>query len=176
MTREFYNENVRPLVKNGDIMLFRGKRLLAKTIQYFDSAKFNHVGVVFESAKRFFIIDSNARGVRPDFLSDRCIGYEEVSILRPHKHSSEEINLAIESIMGLADEKIRYDFLLLPRIAISRKLKIDLQRLGTDKRDICSEWTRRYAQALGVKCFDNGTWITPQDFLRLPCDELIKVL
>lgn len=176
MTREFYNNNVRPFVQSGDIILFRGKRLLAKTIQFFDKARYNHIGVVYESMGRFFIIDSNANGVHPDFLSQRCEEYVEVAILRPCEKFASKINSAIESIMGLADEKIKYDFLLLPRIAIARKLGIDFKRLGDDKRDICSEWARRYARALGATCFDNGTWITPEDFLRLCGDNFKRVL
>jgi len=176
MTREFYNENVRPHVRSGDIMLFRGKHLLARTIQFFDNARYNHIGVVYESLGRFFVIDSNENGVRPDFLSERCMKYEEVAVLRPCQKYSGNINQAIESIMSLADEKINYDFWLLPRIALSRKFGIDFLRLGSDNRDICSEWTRRYARALGATCYDNGTWITPQDFIRLAQDNFIRVI
>lgn len=176
MTREFYNQAIRPHVKSGDIILFRGRRLLARTIQFFDNARYNHIGVVYESLGRFFIIDSNANGVRPDFLSERCLDYVEVAILRPNEKYTSKIHGAIESILALADEKIKYDFLLLPRIAIARKLGIDLLKLGNERRDICSEWARRYASALGATCYDNGTWITPQDFIRLANGEFIRTL
>lgn len=176
MTRQFYNQNVRPFVQSGDIMLFRGKHLLARTIQFFDSARYNHIGVVYESYGRFFIIDSNASGVAPDFLSERCMEYVEVAILRPCEKYTSRINSAIESIIAMADEKIKYDFLLLPRIAIARKLGIDIKPLGDEKRDICSEWVRRYARALGATCYDNGNWITPQDFIRLSHDSFKRIL
>jgi len=176
MTRQFYNENVRPKIQSGDIMLFRGNHLLARAIQFFDSARYNHIGVVYESLGRFFIIDSNEKGVRPDFLSERCMKYEEVAILRPIGKYTANINSAIESIMALADEKIKYDFLLLPRIAIARKLGIDIKRLGEENRDICSEWTRRYVQALGITCYDNGSWITPQDFIRLGQEHFVRII
>lgn len=176
MKREHYEKHVRPFVKNGDIMLFRGRRLLARTIQFFDGAYYNHVGVVYESAGRFMIIDSNRRGVHPEFLSDRCMGYGDVGILRPAEKYTPGIPAAIETVMKIADDGVKYDFLLLPRIAIARKLGIDIKRLGADHRDICSEWTRRYAQALGATCYDNGTWITPQDFMRLRGTDFLPVL
>lgn len=176
MTREFYNENVRPNVRSGDIMLFRGKHLLARTIQFFDNARYNHIGVVYESLGRFFIIDSNENGVRPDFLSERCMKYDEVAVLRPNEKYKCNINSAIESIMALADQRIKYDFLLLPRIAIARKLGIDIKQLGEENRDICSEWARRYARALGVTCYDNNSWITPEDFIRLGQDHFTRII
>ena len=176
MTRQYYNELVRPNIQSGDIMLFRGKHLLARTIQFFDNATYNHVGIVYESLGRFFVIDSNENGVRPDFLSERCMKYEEVAVLRPCEKYRAKINSAIEAIIALADEKIKYDFMLLPRIAIARKLGIDFLQLGSEQRDLCSEWARRYARALGATCYDNGTWITPQDFIRLAKDDFIRVM
>jgi hypothetical protein len=167
MERVYYENEIRPLVKPGDILLFRGHHLLARTIQYFDSAYYNHVGVVFEAHGRLFIIDSNARGVHPELLSDRCLGYDDVGIIRPLAAASEK-RAALDKVMAAADDGIKYDFTLLPRIAIARTLRRDVAKgMGSERRDICSEFAARYAHELCGTCYNTGGWITPQDFVRL---------
>jgi len=168
MTREYYEKHVRPNVKTGDLMLFRGKSLLAKTIQYFDDAKWNHIGVVFRTAGRFFIVDSNRRGVHPEFLSERCMDNVEVAVIRPRTAFHQEKQKAMCKLMSEADAGIKYDFSLLARIAIARKTGVDLAALGNEKKDICSEFARRYALKVGMTHYDNRpNWITPQDFVRM---------
>lgn len=158
-------KQARPYIKNGDIVLFRGKRLLAKLIQYFDSAYYNHVGVVFEDEGHFFIIDSNRKGVAPDFLSKRIEGYTDFCILSPKK-DKEEIRKALYEAFGRGDTGTRYDFLMLPRIAIQKKFRWDIKKWGSQDRDICSEFARYYTNCLNMECYRNIPLITPQDFIR----------
>ena len=158
-------QQARPYIKNGDIVLMRGSHLLAQTIQYFDSAYYNHIGVIFQSEEHFFIMDSTRKGVAPDFLSERIKGYADFCILSP-KRTPEEINAALKQVFERGDIGTKYDFLLLPRIAIYKKLGLDIKKWGSDKRDICSEFTRYYTNDLNINCYKDIQFITPQDFLR----------
>lgn len=153
------------ILQPGDILLFRGKSLLSKTIQYFDDAYYNHIGIVDKYRNDWIIIDSNARGVKLDWLSDRIEDYPKICVLRPVRPQHEML-WALEGVTYKASKGIKYDFTLLLRIAISRKFNIEIAKLGKEDRDICSEFVRRYTSVLGIKSYDNGTWITPQDFLR----------
>ena len=172
--KEKYNQ-ARPYISNGDVVLFRGKHLLAKLIQYFDSAYYNHVGVIFKVGERLMIIDSNRKGVKPDFLSDRINGYVDFCMLSPKKNEA-EINTAIDKALERGDNGTKYDFFLLPRIAIIKKLKIDFSGLGSEKRDICSEFTRFYTNALNLNCYKDIPFITPQDFIRHRDKEEVSLL
>lgn len=162
--KEKYNR-VRPYINNGDIVLFRGRHLLAKLIQYFDVAYYNHIGIVFEDDGHFFIMDSTSKGVAPDFLSKRINGYQDFCILSP-KRNQEEINKALETAFNRGDIGTKYDFLMLPRIAIQKKLGWDIKKLGNQDRDICSEFTRFYTNCLNINCYKAISLITPQDFIR----------
>jgi len=170
-----YNAN-RHLIKNGDLILFRGNHIMAKAIQYFDSAYYNHIGIVMECNGRLFIIDSNADGVEPEFLSTRMKKYVDFSILEINKPQN-EIDLALYKILAKAEYHIKYDFMLALRIVISRKFGYDLKFLGDSDRVICSDWARRLTNAVGLKCYNFNHWITPQDFKRFQDPlEIITIL
>lgn len=167
--------NARPHIKNGSIILFRGDKLIAKLIQYFDGAYYNHIGIVFESEGHLMIIDSNREGVKPDFLSERIRKYSDFCLLPPQR-SDEEINKAMDKAFDRGDEGTKYDFFLLPRIAIIKKLKIDITGLGSEKRDICSEFVRYYTDSLNINCYKNISLITPQDFIRYRDNQEVSLL
>jgi hypothetical protein len=166
---EKYNLN-RDQIRNGDLILFRGDHMLGKLIQKFDEAYYNHIGMVFKSNDRLFILDSNANGVNPDFLSDRIKKYTDFCILRPTIWSQEQITIAVQNVMDRAEDKIKYDFDLLLQIAIYRKTGLNLP-LNTKNKDICSEFARRYLRFLdpAPSCFEKPPlptkFITPWDFV-----------
>lgn len=162
--KEKYKQ-ARPFIKNGDIVLFRGKHLLARLIQYFDSAYYNHAGVVVKFNDRFLILDSVRKGVKPDFLSERMNEYQDFCVLSPIRTDT-EINKALDMAFDRGDSKTRYDFLLLPRIAILKKLKIDFTGWGSDGRDTCSEFAKYYTDCLNIRCYEDIHLISPEDFIR----------
>src|ERR1051326_7184060 len=116
MTIQEKYEMARPTLKNGDIVLFRGKYLLAKLIQFFDSAYYNHAGIVLKVEERFLILDSCRTGVKPDFLSERMNQYADFCILSPVRTDA-EINFALDKALERGDGRIKYDFIMLFRIA-----------------------------------------------------------
>lgn len=176
--RSEYNQ-IRNEITNGDIILFRGSSLLSRLIQYFDNAYYNHAGVVFASNNRLFILDANAHGVAPDFLSSRMKEYISFCIVRPNAWKPEQRSEALGTVMNKAERKIRYDFLLLLQIGIFRKTGIRIY-LNNQQRDICSEFARRYLRFLVPleKCYEKilgEDFITPWD-LRIYASEQFKVL
>lgn len=158
-------KKARPFLKNGDIILFRGNFLLAKAIRFFDSAYYTHIGVVLKVEDRFLILDSNSKGVKPDFLSERMNSYVDFCILSPIRTNA-QIDISLNKALERGDHRTKYDFLLLLRIALVKKLGINLTGLGSPKRDICSEFVQFYTDCLNIICYKNDTLITPQDFIR----------
>jgi hypothetical protein len=156
--------NRRAEIKHGDIILFRGSSILARLIMYFDNAYYTHVGVVFEMGGRKFIIDSNSKGVHPDFLSDRIREYKDFCIIRPNLIV--KIYDAITQAMNRGEIGTKYDFALLLRIAIVRKTGINITGLGSSGRDICSEFARFYSSFIADTPYAKLDNITPQDFVR----------
>src|ERR1019366_9951821 len=89
-----YN-SLRPQINNGDIILTRGKSILARLIQWSDKAYFNHALVVFAVGDRLLCIQAMAQGVVPYFLSQEILSNEDFCILSPkfpQAHKDECVN------------------------------------------------------------------------------------
>lgn len=172
-----YEQN-RADILQGDLILFRKTNsALSRAIQKFDHAYYNHVGLVFTLGngidKRNFILDSNAKGVRPDLLSDRMKKYQDFCVMRPRSgwRAMPEVEAAVARASQRAVTPIKYDFTLLLEIAVERNLGRRVMNIENENRDICSEFAYRYAKQLFTVAFDytknNWGWISPQDLLRV---------
>jgi hypothetical protein len=162
--KDYYN--VRKDFKDGDIILYRGSSFLSKSIQYFDSAYYNHVGVVKLIGDRLFTIDMWTHGIEIVPLSRRMKGYQEFCVVRVKDKEQDELIYSIDSIIEKIERDTKYDYLLLPRIAFYKKTKIDLVGIGNRNRFICSELVQYFTNTLNVECYKDIELITPQDFLR----------
>jgi hypothetical protein len=162
---------LRPLIKEGDLILFHGKKALARTIQESDSdAYLNHVGVVGEMGKALFIIDSNANGVHPERLSERVLSYDDGDfiILRSEK-SNYAIQKAFSKLMKRQESiKIKYDFKNGFIALINRWFKTKFKTKLQSDRNICSMFVLPYALELEmVLPLENmNNLFFPQDYIR----------
>lgn len=162
-----YVEN-RNIFKTGDLVLYRGSSFLAKNIQYFDNAYYNHIGIVVKVDEwdRVLTLDMWSQGIVLVPLSRRMAGYKDFCILRPYAKNG-KIEESIKTILQSWDgREIKYDNLLLLRVALIKKTGIDLTGLGEKSKFICSELAQYYTHLLGLDVYDDINLITPQDFLR----------
>lgn len=164
---EKYNK-LRDEIKNGDMLLYRGSSFLAKGIQYFDKAYYNHIGVVWrpENMDRVLTLDMWSNGLNCLPVSRRMDGYKDFCILRP-KVSDDKIKASISIAMEKWDgADIKYDNQLILRVAMIKKTGIDITGLGKKDKFICSEFIQYYCDLLGLKTYSNLNLITPEDFRR----------
>jgi hypothetical protein len=99
-------------------------------------------------------------------LSRRMQGYRDFCILRP-KIGEFKIDLSISEALNEWDGRdIKYDNMLLPRVAIIKKTGIDFTGLGEKGKFICSEFAQYYCDLLGLNTYSNINLITPEDFRR----------
>lgn len=165
-TDKYYK--IRPEIKNGDLILYRGESLIDKGIQFFDKAYYNHIGIVWEpeDIQRVLTIDMWSDGIECIPLSRRIKGYKDFCILRP-RVSSDIIRDSISTIIeDLDGGDIKYDNSLILRIAVIKKLRIDLTGLGKKDRYICSELAQYYCDLLGINTYSRINLISPEDFRR----------
>lgn len=173
--QEKYN-SARPYIKNGDLILFHSDKILGKLIQYFDKAYYNHVGIAWEANGRLFILDSNAPGVEPQFLSTRMNDYSDFCIV-DLKFSPELKQACLDKIMDKSQIGIKYNFLRLLQIAIYKKLHLDIKRLdGGSNRAICSQFANEYTNLFPVNCYAKMCLATPQDFVRFADSAEVAIL
>lgn len=170
----------RPHINNGDIILTRGKKWLARAIQWADKAYFNHALLVNEVGNRLLSIEANAKGVDPTWLTSEILKCEDFCIVRPQAYQK-EIDKAVEIVMDKAEQGIEYDKEMILRILIYRKLGINIAKLGKHNQDICSDFTAiTYGKLLGLTCYEDQYtkegFITPQDIIRFADPQQIMIL
>lgn len=160
---------LRPLINDGDVILFRGEKALAKIIQECDSnAYYNHVGIVLKIHGALFIIDSNAKGVEPARLSERIEKYIDFDVLRPLENES-IIELALQIVLRKQDtKKIKYDFINGFKALLNRKFKTKFETHIEDYRNICSMFVLPYALELKMVILPSemNNLFFPQDYIR----------
>lgn len=162
-------DRLRPIMKQGDIIVFRGHKLLSKIIQESDSnAYYNHVGVIGEISGALFIIDSNGNGVHPERLSERVLGYSDFTIIRSDK-SQEEINEKLRNLLKKQDDTaIKYDFVNGTKALFNRWFKLNFKTKKVYNRDICSMFVLPFALELEMvlPLKDMNNLFFPQDYIR----------
>jgi len=165
-----YNR-VRPYIKHGSLVLFRGKGIMAKIIQNCDNSYWNHIGVVIEVNGALFIVDSNASGVQADRLSWRVSKYEggDIGFIIPDIEDVTK-NYYLSQLLQRSDKKwIKYDFFNGGKELANRKWNLNLKVNTSENRDICSDFVSDYAINTGVvdkESFKKLRVAFPQDYER----------
>lgn len=173
-------KRVRQYIKDGDIVLFHGRGVVANIIQNCDHSYFNHVGIVFEKLGALYIVDANENGVQADRLSFRMNKYSpkgDFTILKPTA-TNEEIQIALTKILKRSDGKtIKYDFWNGFKELMNRKfgwsLKVDLD----ESHDICSDYVSTYQVELKMVTDDflKLRIAFPQDSIRYMSENVILI-
>lgn len=174
MIQDKYN-TARPLLNTGDIILFSGTGFVAKLIQFFDKAYYNHIGIIWEANGRLFILDANAPGVHPDYLSDRINSNKDFCIVRLQK-DPQAIELALNQVMDKGQSGIKYNFARLPKIALFKSFGWNIKKLDGQGKDICSQFVQEFTNIFPIDCYQHNELMTPQDFIRQNNSEEAKVL
>jgi hypothetical protein len=166
---------LRDQIKDGDLILFRGKSIISKIIQTSDkntdgsSAYHNHIGVVFAVHGSLFINDANRRGVFPDRLSTRIKEYKggDFTIIRPvvNKYA---INYEMKKLIGRADNWIKYDYTNGIKELFNRRWGFKLKIRLNPMKDICSDYVSEYAVNLNIVTnkFTDRKIQFPEDYIR----------
>lgn len=163
-------ERIRPFIKHGDLILFHGTGIIARTIQYCDRSYWNHIGVVVEVDGALFIVDSNENGVQADRLSWRVAKYKngDFALLRSNKNR-DLVRYNMGRLLQRADAKwIRYDFINGAKEMLNRRFGWKLEIKPNEDRDICSDWVRRYAEDMEIvtEKFKEKVLVFPEDYQR----------
>lgn len=172
-------EAYRKIAKDGDILLFRGTSFVAKGIQYFDDAYYNHSAVVYWSKNRLEMLDAWYGGVVKVPASRRAlVDYKkgDFCVLRPIGKSKEELEEGIRAINERWHAITKYHYGMLLRIALIKKTGIDITGLSKRERTICSFTTRDFTNAAGIECYRDLYLPTPEDFLRFIDTSQVRVL
>ena len=175
---------LRPQIKNGSIILVRGRRILPRIIEWADKAYYSHALVVFKMGDRLLAIQSMADGVGPSFLSTEVFANIDFCILNPviGQVSQARVNRCVETVFNKAESGIPYDIAELPKILLREKLGINIKNIqGNPKQNICSVFAGiTYGGLLPLKCyrspFTRKGYLTPQDLIRYALPQEISIV
>lgn len=162
------------MIKDGDLVLFRGTKLLAKIIQHADRDKvtkkpayFNHIGIVMAVHGSLFIVDSQANGVEADRLSERISDYKngDFCVIQ----SKNDTNTADEMTKLFARQDMKdvlYDYGNGFKELLNRRFGWNLKIKPKEDKDICSDFVYEYALRMGmIVPFENRVAF-PMDYIR----------
>lgn len=172
----------RSQIPNGSIVLCHGRSLLSKTIQWADSSYWNHSELVYWAGNRLMCIGANVDGVNPHFLSNVIEDYADFKIIYPNPSffNQRQIDTAVEYTLDYTEKnRMEYDYFLLPRVLLARKLRLPVKRGIPYGKTICSMFTGfHYAKRIGVEEWVNHAskenFFTPQDHDRIKTDKFVE--
>lgn len=166
--------NHRPKLQDGDLILFRGTKILAKIIQHCDRdqvtkepAYFNHIGIVLKTHDAFFIVDSQASGVVADRLSKRIEDYENGDFCVIQSTILSGKTTELDALLKRQDiNEVLYDYGNGFKELLNRRFGWNLKIKPTDKKDICSDFVYTYALKKGMILPFQNRVAFPMDYIR----------
>ncbi len=168
---------LRSMIKDGDIILFHGTGIVARTIQFCDKSYYNHIGIVFDKCGALYIVDANENGVQADRLSHRINKYRkggDFTIVKPLVPNS-EIQAALSKLLRRSDpQTIKYDFANGIKELFNRLFNINLKVDLDESHDICSDFVSEYQLNLGLlnEDFKKVRISFPEDTIRYKTDKV----
>ena len=159
-------------IETGDLILFGGSNgIMGKLIRYFDKATYTHIGIAVWVLDKLFVLDMWTKGVELVPFEKRASVYPLQTVI---KKTDILHSIIPKSIVSKLLEKwgrnnhIPYDYFLLPRIAIAKKLGIDFLAWGNKSKYTCSELAMEYFSIMVDQSeqIHQINLITPQDFVR----------
>lgn len=163
-------QRIRPYIKDGDLIIFHGRSLLSRLIQWADGAHYNHIGVVINKFGALYIVDSNASGVQADRLSWRIGKYRGGDFAVIQSITTDmELKYELHRLLNKSDEKwIKYDYLNGIKELCNRAFGTNFRITKRDEHDICSDYVSEYAVGLKMvtEDFTKRPIQFPQDYIR----------
>lgn len=172
--KEYYN--IRNQIKNGDVILYKGKNIISKLIRFFDKSYYDHCGIITTISGRFFTIDIINSSYYFVPLSRRMKQYEEFCILRSVNKNDEQISNAVNFVVDKFERDIKFDILFFLKTLFFKRTGVDLFRVERKNRIICSQLCQYFFSKLDISNYKTCNLISPQDFIRLINDDEVDLL
>lgn len=167
---------VRTTLRDADIILCRGHKLLHSAIRAFTNGEFNHAAIAYWWGSRIVMLESGTRGVATIHLSKFIRKYPGDVYLARVSGVTADIATRIRdaAIDDLWDE---YDTMMMARMAARKllgKIGFKFKPVENDKW-YCSEWVRHlYLKGGGIEFqFDQQGVISPSAIGNNPSVEIL---
>ncbi len=172
-TRKARYEEIRLQIKDGDVLLYRGKGIITRMIRWVTHSEYSHAGIAVWWNERLMVMEAVMKGVRISPLSRNIYQHKgNVEWFSCKKEISEEDRqrMVIFAQEELGKSYARWRALLL---GLKVLLKRDLSKkdeLRTEDKLFCSQYVAQTYNSIGLDLKKNreDRFMSPGDIARSP--------
>jgi len=169
-------EEVRLQIRNGDVIMYKGKNILPRLIRWLTKSFYSHAGIAVWWNERLMVMEAVMRGVRVVPLSRNIYQHKgNVEWFSCKKEISEEdrLRMVIFAQEELGKSYARWRVILFGlKVLFKRDLSIT-DELRMENKLFCSQYVAQIYNSIGLDLKENreDRFMSPGDIARSPLME-----
>lgn len=169
-------EEVRPQIKNGDVIVYEGKSMVPKLVSWFTRSPYSHAGIAVWWNERLMVMEATMRGVMVMPLSRNIFRHKgKVEWFTSKQEISDEdrLRMVIFAQEELGKSFARWKAVLFGlKILLNRNLSRQDQ-LRMENKLFCSQYVAQIYNSIGLDLKKNreDRFMSPGDIARSPLME-----
>ena len=169
-------EEVRLQIRNGDVIMYKGKNILPRLIRWLTKSFYSHAGIAVWWNERLMVMEAVMRGVRVVPLSRNIYQHKgNVEWFSCKKEISEEdrLRMVIFAQEELGKSYARWRVILFGlKVLFKRDLSIT-DELRMENKIFCSQYVAQIYNSIGLDLKENreDRFMSPGDIARSPLME-----
>ena len=169
-------EEVRLQIRNGDVIMYKGKNILPRLIRWLTKSFYSHAGIAVWWNERLMVMEAVMRGVRVVPLSRNIYQHKgNVEWFSCKKEISEEdrLRMVIFAQEELGKSYARWRVILFGlKVLFKRDLSIT-DELRMENKLFCSQYVAQIYNSIGLDLKENreDRFMSPRDIARSPLME-----
>jgi len=169
-------EEVRPQIKNGDVIMYEGKSMVPKLVSWFTRSPYSHAGIAVWWNERLMVMEATMRGVRVMPLSRNIFKHKgKVEWFTSKQEISDEdrLRMVIFAQEELGKSFARWKAVLFGlKILLNRNLS-KKDQLRMENKLFCSQYVAQIYNSIGLDLKKNreDRFMSPGDIARSPLME-----
>jgi len=169
-------EEVRPQIKNGDVIMYEGKSMVPKLVSWFTRSPYSHAGIAVWWNERLMVMEATMRGVMVMPLSRNIFKHKgKVEWFTSKQEISDEdrLRMVIFAQEELGKSFARWKAVLFGlKILLNRNLS-KKDQLRMENKLFCSQYVAQIYNSIGLDLKKNreDRFMSPGDIARSPLME-----
>jgi hypothetical protein len=169
-------EEVRPQIKNGDVIMYEGKSMVPKLVSWFTRSPYSHAGIAVWWNERLMVMEATMRGVMVMPLSRSILRHKgKVEWFTSKQEISDEdrLRMVIFAQEELGKSFARWKAVLFGlKILLNRNLS-KKDQLRMENKLFCSQYVAQIYNSIGLDLKKNreDRFMSPGDIARSPLME-----
>jgi len=167
-----YSE-VRPQIKNGDVIMYTGKKFFARLISWLTRSPYSHAGIAVWWNQRLMVMEAVMKGVRLAPLSRNIYEHKgKVEWFTCKQEISEEdrLKMVIFAQEELGKSYARWKAVLFGLKVLFKRDLSEQDELRTENELFCSQYVAQIYNSVGLDLKKNreDRFMSPGDIARSP--------